>query len=151
MAGFGAFPSGAPFDRGNVTLRSRDPSTFRFSMLERVGPDAPPDEVIALENTWKETAAHASHRGLTSTRSRLTGYRAWHRWPFVERGLADPTDHVLLRGCHGVLDRATDGVDPQNAQPAFHCDRGRDAADAVWRAVSGCGAQGQRPGAGLCR
>src|SRR5712671_2162352 len=71
--------------------------------------------------------------------------------PFVERGLADPTDHVLFRGCHGVLDRTADGVDPQNAQPALHCDRGRDAADAVWRAVSGCGAQGQRPGAGLCR
>src|SRR6266852_4775956 len=71
--------------------------------------------------------------------------------PLVERGLADPTDHVLFRGCHGVLDRTADGVDPQNAQPALHCDRGRDAADAVWRAVSGCGAQGQRPGAGLCR
>src|SRR5438874_13757215 len=71
--------------------------------------------------------------------------------PFVERGLADPTNHVLFRGCHGVLDRTTDGVDPQNAQPALHCDRGRDAADAVWRAVSGCGAEGQRPGAGLCR
>src|SRR5204862_7732406 len=71
--------------------------------------------------------------------------------PFVERGLADPTDQFLFRGCHGVLDRTTDGVDRQNAQPALHCDRGRDAADAVWRAVSGCGAQGQRPGAGLCR
>src|SRR3984893_11386070 len=71
--------------------------------------------------------------------------------PLVERGLGDPTDHVLFRGCHGVLDRTTDGVDPQNAQPALHCDRGRDATDAVWRAVSGGGAQGQRPGAGLSR
>src|SRR5216683_6465912 len=71
--------------------------------------------------------------------------------PFVERGLADPTDQFLFRGCHGVLDRTTDGVDPQNAQPALHCDRGRDAADAVWRALSGCRTQGQRPGAGLCR
>src|ERR1700677_3104221 len=71
--------------------------------------------------------------------------------PFVKRGLADPTDHVLFRGCHGVLDRTTDGVDPQNAQPALHCDRRRDAADAVWRAVSGGGAQGQGPSAGLCR
>ena len=32
--------------------------------------------------------------------------------PFAERGLADPTNHVLFRGCHGVLDRTTDGVDP---------------------------------------
>src|ERR1700719_2259479 len=79
--------------------------------------------------------------------------------PFVEPGLADgvsrtdggprspacPTDQVrglkahgagFWRGCHGVLDRTTDGVDPQNAQPALHCDRGRDAADAVWRAGS---------------
>ena len=75
--------------------------------------------------------------------------------PFVARGLADrvsPPDGPrspacagagFFRGCHGVLDRTTDGVDPQNAQPALHCDRGRDAADAVWRAVSGCGAQGQ--------
>jgi hypothetical protein len=27
-------------------------------------------------------------------------------------------DHVLFRGCHGVLDRTKDGVDRQNAQPA---------------------------------
>src|ERR1700726_2555765 len=49
------------------------------------------------------------------------------------------------------LDSTTDGVDPQNAQPALDCDRGRDAADAVWRAVSGCRAQGQRPYQGLRR
>src|SRR5438128_638512 len=84
--------------------------------------------------------------------------------PFVERGLADPglpnrwrttfpdlRRGRLFRGCHGVLDRTTDGVDPQNAQPALDCDRGRDAADAVWRAVSGCRTQGQRPDQGLCR
>src|SRR5690242_7531117 len=48
--------------------------------------------------------------------------------PFAERRLADPTDDVLFKGCHGVLDRTTDGVDPQNAQPALHCDRGRNVA-----------------------
>ena len=37
--------------------------------------------------------------------------------PFVERGLADPTDHVLFRGCHGVLDRTTDGVDHKMLNP----------------------------------
>ena len=36
--------------------------------------------------------------------------------PFVERRLAKPAD-VLVRGCHGVLDRATDGVDPQMLNP----------------------------------
>src|SRR5260221_10235780 len=71
--------------------------------------------------------------------------------PFVERGLADPADHVLFRGCHGVLDGTTDGVDPQNAQPALHCDRGRDAADAVWRGGFRFGASVQKPGAGFFR
>ncbi len=71
--------------------------------------------------------------------------------PLVERGLADPADHFVFRGYHGVLDRATDGVDPQNAQSALHRDRRCDAADAVWRADAGRGAEGQGPGAGVCR
>src|SRR5947209_5738792 len=32
--------------------------------------------------------------------------------PCVECGPANPTDHDRFRGCHGVLDRAADGIDP---------------------------------------
>ena len=39
---------------GNRLLRMRDPRQFQFSVLERVSPDMPDDEVIAHENTWKE-------------------------------------------------------------------------------------------------
>lgn len=38
---------------GNVLLRDRDPKDFRFSILQRVSPDMPPAEVVALESTWK--------------------------------------------------------------------------------------------------
>ena len=38
---------------GNRDLRGRDPKNFRFTILERVAPDSPPDEVIAKENSWK--------------------------------------------------------------------------------------------------
>lgn len=38
---------------GNRELRGRDPRTFRFTILERVSPDLPPDEVIAKEASWK--------------------------------------------------------------------------------------------------
>ena len=38
---------------GNRELKGRDPKTFRFTILERVSPDLPPDEVIAKENSWK--------------------------------------------------------------------------------------------------
>lgn len=34
-------------------LGKRDVANFRFSILERVSPDMPPDEVIALESSWK--------------------------------------------------------------------------------------------------
>src|ERR1700712_3642108 len=95
---------------------------------------------VAPETTRSGTSARTAI-GLTPF-----GFAVW----IGGRGLADPTDRVAFRGCHGVLDRAADGVDPQNAQPALHCDRGRDAADAVWRADAGGGAQGQGPGAGLC-
>jgi len=33
-------------------LGQRNPAQFRFSILERVSPDMPADEVIALEHTW---------------------------------------------------------------------------------------------------
>ena len=53
-------------------------------------------------------------------------------------GLADPADHVL---CRGVMEFWTEPncmcrLIRQNAQPALHCYRGRDAAEAVWRAAA---------------
>jgi len=45
---------GASGHGGNKLLRSRDPANFRFSILERVSPDMPVSEVIALETSWKE-------------------------------------------------------------------------------------------------
>jgi hypothetical protein len=38
---------------GNRELRGRDPKNFRFTILERLSPDLPPDEVIAKEASWK--------------------------------------------------------------------------------------------------
>lgn len=35
-----------------AALRARNPARFRFSILERVSPDMPPEEVIALEHGW---------------------------------------------------------------------------------------------------
>jgi hypothetical protein len=39
---------------GNKLLRERDPSCFRFSILERVSPDQSATDVVALETSWKE-------------------------------------------------------------------------------------------------
>jgi len=39
---------------GNRLLRSREPSNFRFTILQRVSPDLEAREVIRLENSWKE-------------------------------------------------------------------------------------------------
>lgn len=39
---------------GNSQLRKRDPNNFRFSILQRVSPDEDPQEVMRIENTWKE-------------------------------------------------------------------------------------------------
>ena len=39
---------------GNRQLRQRDPQHFRFSILQRVSPDMDADEVIRVENTWKD-------------------------------------------------------------------------------------------------
>jgi hypothetical protein len=44
---------GATGHGGNKELRKRDPNNFQFSILQRVSPDMPPDEVIRLEQTWK--------------------------------------------------------------------------------------------------
>lgn len=38
---------------GNKLLRRRDPSNFRFSILQRVSPDAPDADVIDREQSWK--------------------------------------------------------------------------------------------------
>ncbi len=37
----------------NKQLRNRDPSNFRFSILQRLDPDLPPKEVIEIESKWK--------------------------------------------------------------------------------------------------
>jgi hypothetical protein len=39
---------------GNKELRLRDPTKFRFSILQRVSPDMEPAEVIGLESSWKD-------------------------------------------------------------------------------------------------
>jgi hypothetical protein len=39
---------------GNRLLKDLDPIHFRFSILERMSQDASIEEVVALENTWKE-------------------------------------------------------------------------------------------------
>ena len=39
---------------GNKLLRKRDPSDFKFSILQRVSPDMNADDVIRLESSWKE-------------------------------------------------------------------------------------------------
>ena len=48
---------------GNKLLRERDPSLFRFTILQRVSPDLEIAEVIRLEATWKERL-HTRERGL---------------------------------------------------------------------------------------
>ncbi len=39
---------------GNKLLRERNPSGFRFSILQRTSPDLPDADVIAIEKTWKD-------------------------------------------------------------------------------------------------
>ncbi len=41
-------------DGGNKLLKSRDPSNFQFTILQRVSPDLEPREVIAIEESWKQ-------------------------------------------------------------------------------------------------
>lgn len=38
---------------GNRELRDRNPTSFRFTILERLAPDMPAEEVIARETSWK--------------------------------------------------------------------------------------------------
>lgn len=52
---------------GNRLLRQRDPSKFRFAILQRVSPDMEATEVIRLEATWKvrlHTRHHRRHSNL---------------------------------------------------------------------------------------
>lgn len=39
---------------GNKLLRHRDPTSFRFTILELVSPNMPKDDVIRLEGSWKK-------------------------------------------------------------------------------------------------
>ena len=41
-------------DGGNKLLRQRDPSSFRFTILQRVSPDSEASDVIRLEGSWKQ-------------------------------------------------------------------------------------------------
>ena len=51
-------------DRGNSLLRKRDPQNFRFTILQRVSPDMDADDVIRLENTWKNRLHTRAPSGL---------------------------------------------------------------------------------------
>ena len=48
---------------GNKRLRSRRPENLRFTILERVSPDTPADQVIDRERTWKQRL-HTRDHGL---------------------------------------------------------------------------------------
>lgn len=50
---------------GNKLLKARDPQTFRFSILERVSPDLPAEDVVALESSWKDRL-HTREFGLNA-------------------------------------------------------------------------------------
>lgn len=49
---------------GNVLLRSRDPFNFRFTILQRVSPDMPEDEVTRIEANWKKRLHTRGPHGL---------------------------------------------------------------------------------------
>lgn len=50
---------------GNRDLKDRDPSRFRFSILQRVSPDLDAADVIRLENSWKNRL-HTRELGLNA-------------------------------------------------------------------------------------
>src|SRR5690606_15142109 len=41
-------------DGGNRLLRGRNPEDFVFSILQRVSPDMTAEEIVSIENTWKD-------------------------------------------------------------------------------------------------
>ncbi|WP_211259283.1 GIY-YIG nuclease family protein [Stenotrophomonas koreensis] len=51
-------------DGGNRLLRGLDPEQFVFSILQRVSPDMPSDEVVQVENSWKLRLQTRSPYGL---------------------------------------------------------------------------------------
>lgn len=53
-------------DGGNKLLRRRKPDQFRFCILERVSPDLPAKEVVALETSWKRRLGTISPGGLNA-------------------------------------------------------------------------------------
>jgi hypothetical protein len=50
---------------GNKLLKTRKSENLRFSILERVSPDTPPEVVIQLEETWKKRL-HTCEHGLNT-------------------------------------------------------------------------------------
>lgn len=53
-------------DGGNLLLRQRDQSHFRFSILQVVAQDMKPEEVINLESSWKERLHTRAPHGLNA-------------------------------------------------------------------------------------
>jgi len=51
-------------DGGNRLLRGKDPNGFVFSILQRVSPDMPVEEVVQVESTWKERLHTHAPNGL---------------------------------------------------------------------------------------
>ena len=51
---------------GNKHLRKRDPRNFRFSILERVSPDADAEQVVRIENNWKKRLHTLGEYGLNA-------------------------------------------------------------------------------------
>jgi hypothetical protein len=52
---------GARGHGGNAQLRGRDPCNFRFTILERLSPDASPEDVTRLESSWKNRLHTRTH------------------------------------------------------------------------------------------
>lgn len=51
---------------GNRDLKGRDPSGFRFTILERLSPDLAAEEVIAREDSWKRRLHTRAPHGLNA-------------------------------------------------------------------------------------
>jgi GIY-YIG catalytic domain len=49
---------------GNSQLLKRDPKNFRFSILQRVSPDMSQEDVVSLENSWKQRLHSRKPHGL---------------------------------------------------------------------------------------
>ncbi len=54
-------------DGGNKLLKLRQPDQFQFSILERLGPDLDPQDVVAVENSWKKRLGTIAPTGLNVT------------------------------------------------------------------------------------